>query len=223
MSNEMYHILLLAGAFLALFALAEGGYYFLKIKAEATRKFVHMATGLLTLLFPVMLQSHWSVLLLCFSFFLLLSASFKFNFLNSINGIGRKSVGSLAYPVSVYVCYLVYCFFDRNYFYFYLPILILAISDPLAALAGKLVKKTKDRKEEKTIAGSIAFFSSAFLLAALLFLIYKNDKKIAEILLCSVVIAALATIAEAFAGKGWDNITIPVSVSIGITVLEYLI
>jgi dolichol kinase len=225
MNNELPNIAVLAGMFLLLFATAEAGYYFLKIKAEITRKFVHLGTGLLALLFPLMLQSHWSVLLLCFSFFILLHLSLKFNFLKSINDIERPSVGSLAYPVSVYVCYLAFCFFDRQYFYFYLPVLILAVSDPLAALIGKYltVNKEKSAKLNKTLAGSIAFFVSAYALTILLIVAFKNDKETLGILLYSALVALVATIAESFSNKGWDNITIPASVLISIITLESVI
>jgi dolichol kinase len=207
-----------------MFALAEAGYHFLKIKAERTRKFAHLTTGMLALLFPVMLQSHWSVLLLCFSFFILLQLSLKFNFLKSINDIHRESAGSLAYPVSVYGCYLVFCFFDRQYFYFYLPVLILAISDPLAAIVGKqfIGNEISSEKGEKTIMGSSVFFLSAYMLTFVLLMIFRNEKSMLDIFIYAALIALFATIAEAFTGKGWDNITIPAAVLIGVSVLEYI-
>jgi len=225
MNNELLNIMALACMFLLLFAIAEAGYYFLKIKPEWTRKFVHLGTGLLALLFPVMLQSHWSVLLLCFSFFILLRLSLKFNFLKSINDIGRKSVGSLAYPVSVYACYLAFCFFDRQYFYFYLPVLILAVSDPLAAIVGKYltVNKEKSAKVNKTIPGSAAFFASAYMLTFVLFIVFKNDKETLSIIMYSALVAFAATVSESFSSKGWDNITIPASVLICMITLESVI
>lgn len=222
MNAEILNIVALASLFLLLFAFAEAGYYFIKIKPEWTRKFVHIGTGLLALLFPMMLQSHWSVLLLCFSFFILLRLSLKFNFLKSINDIDRQSVGSLAYPVSVFACYLVFCFFDRQYFYFYLPILILAISDPLAALIGKYMAANKEKsvKMDKTIAGSVAFFVSAYILTFVLFIVFKNDKQMVSGFIFSMLIAFVTTLSERFSSKGWDNITIPASVLISVLTLE---
>jgi len=225
MNHELLNIIALACMFLFLFAIAEAGYYVLKIKPEFTRKFVHLGTGLLALLFPVMLQSHWSVLLLCFAFFILLQLSLKFNFLKSINDVGRKSVGSLAYPVSVYVCYLAFCFFNRQYFYFYLPVLILAVSDPLATLVGKhlAVNKGKSAKVNKTMPGSIAFFVSAYMLTFILFVVFKNDKEMLSIILYSALVAFVSTVSESFSSSGWDNITIPASVLMSLITLEYII
>lgn len=224
MNSELINVAILACLFLVLFAIAESGYHFLKIKPEWTRKFVHLGTGLLALLFPVMLTNHRNVLLLCASFFILLQLSVKFNFLKSINDIPRKSVGSLAFPVAVYGCYLAFCFFDRQYFYFYLPILILAISDPIAALVGKHApgRKIKFGEKNKTFAGSLAFFVSALIISFALTISFKKYEGTLSIVAYSILIALVATITEAFGSKGWDNITIPASVLATLFVLEYL-
>src|SRR5690606_10018582 len=137
METNLQHTLILAGCYLLLFGLGELLYHGFKVKVELTRKFVHLGTGLLALLFPVLLDNHWWVLLLCASFAMILICSLRFHLLKSINEIDRKSVGSLAYPVAVYGCYLSYSHQDYQYIYYYLPIMILAISDPLAALCGK--------------------------------------------------------------------------------------
>lgn len=58
MANTLY----LAAAFLGLFGIAEWLFVTYKPQAEYTRKFVHIGTGLLSLLFPLLLTSVWSVL-----------------------------------------------------------------------------------------------------------------------------------------------------------------
>ena len=128
--------LVLGLCFLALFGLAEFLYHKQKVKAEITRKIVHVGTGLLTLLFPIFLHDQWQVLFLCTAFLLILLASLQFKLLPSINSIDRVSHGSILYPVAVYGCYLAYSYADKGLFFFYLPILTLAICDPLAALIG---------------------------------------------------------------------------------------
>src|SRR5690606_13845847 len=137
METNVVNTLILAGCYLALFALGELLYHAFKVNAEITRKIVHAGTGLLALLFPLLLDSHWWVLLLCASFAAILLWSLRSNMLKSINAIDRKSVGSLAYPVAVYGCYLAYNYQGQQYIHYYLPIMVLAISDPLAALCGK--------------------------------------------------------------------------------------
>jgi phytol kinase len=87
LSTDLINTAMLAGAFLALFGLAELLYHYLNVKAELTRKLVHAGTGLLTLLFPVMLNNHWLVLLLCSAFAVILLLSLRFNLLRSINAM----------------------------------------------------------------------------------------------------------------------------------------
>lgn len=219
MSSEILNAILLAAFFLVLFAIAEVVYHFFKVKAELTRKLVHVGTGLLTLLFPVMLKNHWLVLLLCSSFALILILSLKFNLLKSINAIDRESVGSIAYPISVYGCYLAFDYFHQQYIYFYLPILILAICDPIAALIGKRWPKGKFKVGEgyKTVMGSGMFFLSACILC-LCWLSFEG----LQLITYSFLIALVSCITEAVSKKGYDNITIPLSVLIGLIIINRL-
>ncbi len=215
MKSDVLFPFLLSMGFLALFGLAEYLYRVKKVKAEVTRKIVHIGTGLLTLLFPALLKNHWQVLLLCGSFLVLLVASLAYRWLPSINAVRRVSYGSLLYPVSVYGCYLVYTSSDAGLLTFYLPILTLAFCDPLAAWVGKRFPVGKYRlgKSHKTVSGSLAFFVAAFLLASgVLFCHSAKALSVEKILLFSSIVALAATGAEAVSGAGTDNLTIPATV-----------
>jgi phytol kinase len=122
-------------------------------------------------------------------------------------------VGSIAYPVAVYGCYLAYHHYYHQYIYFYLPILILAICDPLAALTGKTWPKGKFRAGSgyKTLVGSLMFFFSAALLCVLLFVKLTMAQDISYILTGAIMIGAMTSVTEALSRKGYDNITIPAS------------
>lgn len=223
MTENIINSLVLAGLFLALFAIGELLYHQTKMKADDTRKVVHIGTGLLTMLFPVMLQSHWFVLLLCASFGLILFTSLKFNLLKSINAIDRVSYGSLLYPVAVYACFCVYTWHNNNYLYFYLPVLTMAISDPVAAVFGKTwpYGKFYVLKDKKTLVGSLAFFLSACIVSVVLFyFLPQGEYGIVPVGIATLSSAAGATLAEAFSAKGFDNLTIPVSVVFVLTLLD---
>lgn len=211
MGNEILTTIYLAGAFLALFGLAEILYHFLHVKAELTRKFVHLCTGFITLLFPLLLKNHWYVLALCSSFAVILVASKKFNFLPSINGIDRKSFGSLAYPISVYGCYLAFAYYS-SYIFFYIPILILAIADPAAALTGKRwpYGKYSIGNETKTLVGSTAFTIVAFITSFVILKINLNITLLSASMI-SLALGFTTSVAEAITRKGLDNITIPLT------------
>lgn len=218
METNVVNTLILAGCYLALFALGELLYHVFKVKAEITRKFVHAGTGLLALLFPLLLDSHWWVLLLCASFAVILLCSLRFGWLQSINAIDRKSVGSLAYPIAVYGCYLSYRYHGHQHIHYYLPIMVLAISDPLAALCGKKWPWGAYRiaGASKTATGSLIFFISAFLIILLSWrYVYLSGFATGNVL-AFALIALLATIAEATSRDGYDNVSIPLTVVLGL-------
>ena len=194
MSIEIRNIILLSSAFLLLFAGAEFLYRIYRVRAEYTRKMVHVGTGLLTLLFPILLTNHWSVLFLCGSFLIILILSLKYKFLQGINAIDRFSYGSLAYPVIVFICYLVWEQIEKPhatdntpYSFFYLPILIMALADPMAALVGKAypygVFKWGD--EKKSLAGSLAFFSVAFIISVIFFFSSSGFPLLTSVFFCN--------------------------------------
>ncbi len=216
--KELFYILALGSAFLLLFASAELLFYKKVLIAEHTRKIVHVLTGILTLLFPIYLESVWSVALLCGSFLIILLLSKRYHFLKSINQIDRKSSGSLLYPIIVFICFCVYAYMKQlgikntSSVVFYLPILIMAICDPLAALIGKRFGKHKipyyDHK--KSWIGSITFLGSAFIITLILLITFPCS--IFYLITFVSIIAISATLTELLSNNGWDNFTIPVIV-----------
>ena len=222
MSANILNTIYLALAFLALFASAEYLYHKLKVKAEITRKYVHLSTGLLTMLFPPLLENHWLVLLLCSSFLVILLFSTQFKLLPSINAVDRDTKGSILFPIIVYGCFLLYTHYQQ-YIYYYLPILILAICDPIAALVGKRgpIGKYITFGHQKTLSGSLAFFVSA--LCTCFFLTMAVDKiPFTEALIISVFVSLSTVVAEAISHKGYDNLTIPAGAVFTLLLLNYL-
>ena len=219
MNADLLILVKLSFAFLALFGLAEILFHWGKVQAENTRKLVHAGTGLLTLLFPIYLEHIWQVALICSAFLLLLIVSLRYRFLPSINKVERKTAGSLLYPVIVLVVFSYYhlmqqeIFFFHPYIYFYLPMLILAICDPVAAISGKWYQQRYASREGKTFFGSTGFFLAAWLIG-FLFLSLYTYLSIPPLLLVSFFIAILAALSERFSNGGWDNFTIPLSVMI---------
>lgn len=211
MNSDLLNTILLGGLFLALFVCAELLFHVAKMKAEHTRKIVHFGTGILTLLFPIWITNHWFILALCSSFLVILILSLVYNLLPSINAVERKTRGSILFPIIVYLCFLV-----QNYLgslvYFYVPILILAICDPIAALVGKKfqIGKYTIFGHTKTLIGSAGFCVSAFVVSAVgLSCILSISWQ--EIIIISLTTAFFTTISEAISHKGYDNFTIPVS------------
>lgn len=210
--NSWVNTIILSGCFLALFGTAEMLYHLSKWKGEVTRKIVHVGTGFLTMLFPLLLTEVIQVALLCGSFALILGSSLRFGWLKSINDINRQSHGSMLYPAIVLIVFII-AHTQNNDSYFFLPILTMAICDPIAALAGKRfpIRTYPTFGGQKSLGGNLGFFTASVLLS---FVVLSMIGYTSISFLMIVSIALLATIAEALSGKGWDNFTIPLSVLI---------
>lgn len=221
MKEVILNMSLFSSAFIVLFVIAELLYHRFNVKAEYTRKLVHFGTGLLTMFFPSYLSSHWQVLLLCLSFLLLLTASKKFDLLKSINGVDRKTFGAVLFPVVVYGC-MAASEIMNNLLFYYIPILILAISDPIAALIGKKFPfgKYTILDHTKTLSGSIGFFASAFAISFFAMMPYMYTWSMNGLMTISLL-AGAACLAEALSKDGWDNFTIPAAVSLVLINLNF--
>lgn len=216
MTEAWLRLVQLAGLFLALFAVAEWLYKKRHVPAESTRKIVHAGTGLLTLLFPLWLFWWWQAALLCGSFLALLLLSKRFHFLNSIHGVKRETHGSILYPVIVAAAFFFYLYSINHFnsfqsrYYFYLPVLVMAVCDPAAALAGRWHQKNKSFTSGKTAAGSVAFFVTALVITLIFIEVFKlraiPSLHYLFLLLC---LSFSATGAEYISKKGWDNFFIP--------------
>jgi len=97
-STTMKYLYIFAAIYGVLFAVAEVAYHLLKVKAEYTRKFVHIMTGIIALFFPVYLTEFWEVALLCCSFIVILVLSKRFDFLQ-VFGHTKTVSGSMAFAL----------------------------------------------------------------------------------------------------------------------------
>ncbi|MBL0098611.1 MAG: hypothetical protein IPP46_20610 [Bacteroidetes bacterium] len=107
--------------------------------------------------------------------------------------------------------------------YYYLPILTLAICDPMAAYAGKHFPygKFKVWGGTKSLSGLTAFFLSSLIITfSVLYSFSATGTTGSDILLLSLPLAFIGGIAEAISSKGLDNITIPVSVLLTLIALH---
>jgi|TARA_R110000737_G_scaffold151521_1_gene180822 phytol kinase len=234
MLNQIEITAIYSGAFLCLFVLGDILYHYLKLKVEVTRKFVHVFTGLICFTFPLFITAHWSVLFLTISFGLILILSIRFNLLKSINAVDRKTVGSYLFPVSIYVMYLFYALLgrgssdatsvvwesardlkgilsDKAGMYYFLPLLVFSISDPLAAIVGQRwpYGKFSGKKDSKTLVGSLAFFGSS-LFVTILFTVHQFSS-LSYAILIALLISLATTIAEGVSQRGFDNLLVPLA------------
>ncbi|PRY98849.1 diacylglycerol/polyprenol kinase family protein [Marinilabilia salmonicolor] len=199
-----------------LLAFNEINYRRLKIRGEITRKFAHFSATLATVPFPYIFPSHWYVLILAFLFFLVLAITQYSRKLKSIHDIRRKSMGSYLLPLSIYLTFLISCLLE-NKLLFILPMLILAICDPMAAILGINIKKYNGRiklgkrKFNKTWLGTTAFFITSLIIAMLALWLHRDIFDFKTYWL-GLLVATAGTLGELISWRGSDNLSIPMAV-----------
>jgi len=223
MGNQIGLTIIYLVAISLLLVFNEMVYRRLGLKGEITRKFAHFTATLSTITFPYLFNDHWYVLFMALAFFILLFVSRHRTYLKSIHDIQRISIGSYLLPVSIYLTFLV-SFKLGNKFLFILPILVLAICDPVAGILGINLKQYNHKIKlfgyelQKTWLGSLSFFVSCFIISIIA--LYFNQEQInLRIFLIAFTVAAVSAITEMLSWKGSDNLLIPVSVLLVLVVL----
>lgn len=216
MGNQITLTVIFLIAIILVLAFAELVYRRLGIKGEITRKLAHFTATLSTITFPYLFTDHWYVLVLALFFFLVLFVSRKGTQLRSINDIDRISVGSYLLPISIYLTFLISSKLENEFLYI-LPILVLAICDPIAGILGLNIKKNNHNihifghKLKKTWLGSGSFLVSCFIISTIALYFYRMSFDLKTFWL-AMGIAVVSTIVELFSWRGSDNLFIPMSV-----------
>jgi phytol kinase len=187
---------------------------------ELLRKMLHVGMGLVTLAFPWLFDRAWPVLVLgVLSVALLLTlravSPLRAGLGQVVGGVSRFSLGEIYFPLAVAVLWLLYLYEGdddpaRRLLGYLVPLLLLTISDALAALVGvnygQFQYSTPDGV--KSFEGSLAFFLCSFVCVHVPLLLL-SDRGRAETLLIAVLLAWLATMFEAIAWGGLDNLILP--------------
>ena len=104
---------------------------------ESTRKFVHIFVGLIVSICPLLFKSNFQLITLSSLFIVINGFLIKSNKIASLHVTTRKSYGTVFFPFSVLI--LSYFWWDKP-ISFILAILVMTISDPIAAIIGKRVE-----------------------------------------------------------------------------------
>lgn len=210
MNEQALFALLFLAIFLLLVLAAYWMHDHLGMPSEQSRKFLHVSGGLLSLCAPLFFDDHWWVLGLCFTAFLLLLITYIKKLLPAVHRVKRRSVGSVIFPVPVYICFVAAVLLD-NYLLFYLPISLLTISDVVAEWWGSKWGKPSPSwsRYGKTRTGSLAFLLSALILSIAWCLIFSLP--FTQLLIIVLAASLISTAAEWASPGGWDNLTVPLA------------
>jgi phytol kinase len=212
--------LALAVAFLALLGVAELWRIVARPPVEWTRKLVHAGGGVTALAIPLVIESHWVVLVLAAGMGAVFLISRALGWLPSLHAVERRTRGVEYYPVSVYLLFLLTP--GRPWMYVSC-LLVLALADALAALVGKRFGRLQYEVDgnRKSLEGSAAFFGVTLAVIAVPILLWLDPAipPPGNVLLAAVLAALLATGFEAIALDGRDNLWLPLGVCIVLTKL----
>ena len=212
MLNVLYPLVIIFLYLIALVAIAEILNRFITDDPELTRKVVHIGSGNVILLAWWLNISSWVIIIAAVIASAIAITSYILPILPSINSIGRKSLGTLFYAISIGV--LAAIFWDSQPQYTALGILVMAWGDGMAAIIGQ--RWGKHQYQVLTITksweGSVAMAITSYLVISLILLFSLGSHW--QTWFISAIAASLATSLEAFSKWGIDNLTVPLASAI---------
>lgn len=181
------------------------------IKDEIARKFIHILAGCWMAFWPYYLPFEGIFILGCIALALILYSRFTRLF-HAIYSVRRKTYGDIFFAVAIVVC----AFLAQEDWVFMVSILLLALADGAAAIAGQLwgsgntYQLFGSKYLRKSRAGTTAFVVCTYLALGLGWLLggemYMSDM----LVLTFVLLPLAATTAENVMPVGLDNLVTPV-------------
>jgi len=217
LAHDLLRLLLVGALCGGILALAETLRRLGRVEAEWTRKLVHVFVGLTATAFPWVFEATWSVALLCAFFAGLMEWARRRSRLLSVHGVARPSLGAVHYPAAVA---LVFHLAHETPWIYVSSILVMALSDPAAAVVGRVCGRHVLRGAgDKTLEGSAAFLVSAFP-CVYVPLLLTTPLTGPECAVGAFGVAALGAGLEAVARSGSDNLSVPLGTCFALMVLS---
>jgi phytol kinase len=187
-----------------------------KLGVEVGRKVVHIGTGVIVAFWPHFLD--WTVIqIVSLIMIAAILISYKFNIFKSIHSVKRLTRGEILYPVGIALCALL----EPAPWIFSVAILHLALADGLAGVVGVHYGKSTRYQiisHGKSLAGSLTFFVTSFLIfVGASFIVSENA--LPHLYGWFLWSALILTVIENLSWYGLDDITVPVSVIVILTLL----
>lgn len=179
---------------------------------EITRKVVHIGSGNV-ILFAWWLDIAAQVIIIAAAIAAVIAlVSYFTAILPSINSVGRKSLGTLFYAISIGV--LTWLFWDNYPQYTVIGILVMTWGDGLAAVIGQRFGKHPYRIGgiNKSWEGSAAMAIATFVVTFSILTLTTNSSS--QAFLNALLVALVATSLEAFSKFGLDNLSVPLASSL---------
>ena len=184
-----------------------------KLKGENARKLVHITIALYASTWAFYL----SPLLIALISVILIGAVIvvqKYNILHSMRSVRRVTYGEIWYPVGIGISALLF----HNPYVYAIAILHMGLADGLAAVVGmgmgKHARKFKVAGMTKSLAGTLVFITTSFIVYFAYWVLFSNQTFFQESILYAAIIsissAILVAMTELLSPKGSDNVIVPV-------------
>ncbi len=183
-----------------------------RLNPEIARKLIHLSVGCVISIWPHFI-SYSAIQILSLMMLVGVFISYKFRIFGSIHGVKRSTRGELLYPISILACALL----EPAPWIFTAAILHLAIADGLAAIVGSKVNgwsRYKILGHEKSLIGTGVFFLSSLIIISACYVYLDAEDLVGVAPLTIVGITSLATVVENVSWYGLDNLTVPISLVI---------
>jgi len=188
--------------------LAEALHFYGHTSSELTRKIVHIGTGNIILVAWWLQIPAWVGIGASIIAGVIALLSYYIPILPGINSVGRKSLGTFFYAISIGI--LIAWFWPiHQYLYAAIGILVMAWGDGLAGLIGQNFGQHHYEiwGIQKSWEGSFTMAVASYVVSSLiLFAVFGNTW---QVWLVPLAIALFATVLEAFSKIGVDNLTVP--------------
>jgi phytol kinase len=212
MNTQWIAVTIVVGSMVAMLAVLEMLRRRVGIRGEITRKAAHIGLGLATLSFPFLFDDVGPVVAIGAVIVASLAAIRWIPTLAALtgdvlHGVERRSGGELYFPLAATGLFVAT---KGDPVLFGVPILTLTVADAVAAVVGVHYGRIRYETGEapKSLEGSLAFFTAAFLTTHLPLLLFTSTGRLESVLI-GMTFGILVMLVEAVSLRGTDNLLIP--------------
>lgn len=192
-----------------------GAKIFEKRGKEVSRKFIHIMLGNWWIIAMFFFTNVWFAIFVPATFVVINYLSYKKDLIKVMERDEQDGLGTVYYAISLFVLAIISFGIFKQPELGLIPTLVMAYGDGLAAVIGKSIKSKRYKLSEskKSFAGSLTMFIITTLLIGV-YLYLKHSTvfwRTSHWPLVSCLMGFAITGLEAVSGKGWDNITVPLT------------
>ena len=190
---------------------------------ELSRKYIHIMLGNWWIIAMLFFNNVWFAIIGPAVFVVVNYISYKKDLIKVMERDKQDGFGTVYYALSLLILSIVSFGILKNPAIGLVPTLVMAYGDGLAAIIGKKTKSKKYKLSDtkKSFAGSLTMFIISLILIGGYLLFTYNDVfwSSTHWPLITIMMAFCVTAIEAVSGKGIDNISVPISTLLLLTLI----